>query len=215
MNPCLLFLLHCDQPPTGQPAGASDLIIRTAHPKDLTSLTEILADSFHPRTGIWALAYPMFRLGIYEDLRNRLCSTVPNYICLVAALADPSISTENSHRGTADFLAGTVEMALRSPPTWQRWGSQYPYISNLAVRLSCRRRGVARQLLLECERTALEWGFQDIYLHVLENNHQARQLYLKAGYRVRDIDPSWSSWFLGRPRRLFLHKHLTTGHGIS
>lgn len=208
MNPCFFNLLHCQQDPAGQPTGASQLIIRTALQRDLTSLTEILAESFHPQTGIWAFAYPMFRLGIYEDLRNRIRSNSPNYICLVATLSRASGSEEDTQSSPGDYLVGTVEMALRSPSSWQGWGSQYPYISNLAVRMSCRRRGVARQLLLSCERTALQWGFRDLYLHVLENNHQARQLYLKTGYQLKRIDPSWETILFARPRRLFLHKQL-------
>lgn len=221
MNPCFP-LLHRQPERAAQPNGASHFIIRAAHQNDLTSLTEILADSFHPRSGIWALAYPLFRLGIYEDLRNRLRLIPPNYVCLVAA--DPTGSTnpgsgedssplpkaQERQGANANSVVGTVEMALR-PCSWQPWSSQYPYISNLAVHRSCRRRGVAQQLLLRCERTALDWGFCDLYLHVLENNHQARQLYLKAGYRLHQSDPSWSDWLPGRPRRLFLHKHLAPG----
>jgi ribosomal protein S18 acetylase RimI-like enzyme len=142
-------------------------------------------------------AYPMLRLGIYEDLRNRLRSSSPHYVCLVAVA------------GVSEELAGTVEIALRSPYSWQSRSSQYPYISNLAVKTSSRRRGVARQLLLACERTALEWGYSDLYLHVLENNHHARQLYLKTGYQVRLVEPSYSAWLFRHPKRLFLHKPLT------
>jgi ribosomal protein S18 acetylase RimI-like enzyme len=183
--------------------GVSHITIRTAQVSDLTTLAEILADSFHPQTGIMRWAYPMVRLGIYEDLRNRLRSTSPHYVCLVAIAAVSTVA------GSREELAGTVEIALR-PPSWQPRSSQYPYISNLAVKKSCRRQGVARQLLLACERTSLEWGFQDLYLHVLENNHQARQLYLKTGYQLRQVEPSYSAWLLGRPKRLFLHKHLTS-----
>jgi ribosomal protein S18 acetylase RimI-like enzyme len=146
----------------------------------------------------------MLRLGIYEDLRNRLRSTSPYYVCLVA-VAEVSTVT-----GSREELAGTVEIALRSPPSWQPRNFQYPYISNLAVRKSCRRQGVARQLLLACEQTSLEWGYYHLYLHVLENNYQARQLYLKTGYQLRQVESSYSSWLLGRPKRLFLSKQLTS-----
>ncbi len=206
VNPCFSFWTPYEPTPAGQDAlagGVSHITIRTAQVSDLTTLAEILADSFHPQTGIMRWAYPMLRLGIYEDLRNRLRSTSPHYVCLVAIAAVSTVA------GSREELAGTVEIALR-PPSWQPRSSQYPYISNLAVKKSCRRQGVARQLLLACERTSLEWGFQDLYLHVLENNHQARQLYLKTGYQLRQVEPSYSAWLLGRPKRLFLHKHLTS-----
>jgi ribosomal protein S18 acetylase RimI-like enzyme len=199
-----------------QPAAAgkcscpSHFQIRPAQSVDLTALAEILADGFHSQEGIFGWAYPLLRLGIYEDLRNRLRSASPHYICLVAY--DPAATCTSE----GDDLTGTVEMAVRSTDLWQCDGNasaksvrcRYPYLSNLAVRPTHQRRGIAQQLLLKCERVALSWGFQDIYLHVLENNHQARQLYFKLGYRLHQVDSSWSAWLLGRPRQLFLHKRL-------
>lgn len=183
--------------------GKTHFLIRTAQTDDLTELAEILADSFHSRTGIGGWAYPLLRLGIYEDLRNRLRSPAPHYACLVAVQSVATIT------GDREELVGTVELALRSPPYWQLGSSQYPYISNLAVKRSHRRQGAAQQMLLSCERTAREWGFSDLYLHVLENNHSAGQLYRQLGYQVRSVDSSLGTWFLGQPKRLFLHKHST------
>lgn len=203
MNPCFPYIPRRAENLARQSANASSFYIRTVHQGDLSGLAEILADSFHPRTGIVRWLYPLLRLGIYEDLRVRLGSTSPNATCFVAVA---STFTQTGHR---EYLAGTVEIALRSSPTWQHRNLQYPYISNLAVRKSCRRRGVAQQLLLGCERAALEWGFRDLYLHVLESNHQARQLYLKTGYQLHQVDPIGYDCLLPlRPRRLFLHKHL-------
>lgn len=204
------------QPAAGQSEPSSHFQIRAAQPEDLTGLAEILGDSFHSRDGVLGWAYPLLRLGIYEDLRNRLRSTAQHYICLVAFDRAVRAATEGCPKGTGDELAGTVEMALRSTEPWASDGnastkgvrSRYLYVSNLAVRPTHRRRGVARQLLLSCEQVALSWGFQDLYLHVLENNHQARQLYFQLGYRLYQVDSSWSTWLLGRPRQLFLHKHL-------
>ncbi len=199
------------QPAAGQSDCPSHFQIRAAQSVDLTALAEILADGFHSQDGIFGWTYPLLRLGIYEDLRNRLRSASPHYICLVAV--DPAATGTSQ----GDDLAGTVEIAVRSTDLWQCDGnasaknvhSRYPYLSNLAVRPIHRRRGVAQQLLLKCERVALSWGFQDLYLHVLENNHQARQLYFKLGYRLHQVDSSWSAWLLGRPRQLFLHKRLS------
>ena len=187
----------------------SNFQIRAAQTGDLTGLAEILADSFHSQDGILGWAYPLVRLGIYEDLRNRLGSTSPHHICLVAVELAVTAATKGYVYGAGDELAGTVEMALRSIDPWAKLSSRYLYLSNLAVRPTHRRRGVAGQLLINCERVALSWGFQDLYLHVLENNHQARQLYFNLGYRLHQVDSSWSSVLLGRPRQLFLHKHLS------
>lgn len=207
MKPCFSFITPWEPAPAVEDAvavDASSFDIRRVQDHDLTTLAEILADSFHARTGLMSWAYPMLRLGIYEDLRNRLRSNLPHYVCLVA------IAKFSTVTGYREELAGTVEIALRSNSSWQLGKSQYPYISNLAVRKSCRRHGVARQLLLTCEQTAREWGFQDLYLHVLEDNEQAQQLYIKTGYKLRQVELSYLSWWLRRPKRLFLQKHLST-----
>ena len=179
----------------------SNFKIRAAQVEDLNTLAEILADSFHVQQGIFGWAYPLLRLGIYEDLRTRLRSNSPDRICLVAL---------NRAGKAAGDIVGTVEMGLRSTDPFARARSRYPYLSNLAVSRSDRRRGVAKQLLQKCERVALEWRFQDLYLHVLENNHHARQLYFNLGYQLHKVDSNWDNWLLGKPRQLFLHKHLHT-----
>lgn len=206
-----LFSSSTDEklPTAAQSDTYSHFQIRAALPEDLTSLAEILADSFHSHQGILGWAYPLLRLGIYEDLLTRLRSTLQHHICLVAVEGAANTAIEGCYH-SASNIAGTVEMALRSTEPFARTTGQYLYLSNLAVRPTYRRRGVANQLLLSCERVALEWGFQDLYLHVLENNHQARQLYFKLGYRLHKVDLSWTTWLLGRPRQLFLHKRLST-----
>jgi ribosomal protein S18 acetylase RimI-like enzyme len=207
VNPCFSFLRSDKSASVEQnihSANVDRCNIRTARAEDLTVLADILADSFHPRTGIIRWAYPVLRLGIYEDLRNRLRSTSPHYACFVA-VTNPANALDSTGE-----LAGTVELELRSSSSWQFRNLPYPYISNLAVRKSSRRQGIAQKLLLACEQVVLEWGFQDLYLHVLENNHQARQLYFKTGYQLRQAEPSYSIWLWQHPKRLFLHKPLVS-----
>jgi ribosomal protein S18 acetylase RimI-like enzyme len=107
-----------------------------------------------------------------------------------------------------DSLLGTVEISVKSPPLFQPWTAKYLYLSNLAVQEAYRRQGVALQLLQTCERIARDWGFRDLYLHVLENNHRAKRLYWKAGYRLQRIEINPLTVMLGQPRQLFLRKQL-------
>jgi len=235
VKPLFWFSKRQEQEPEETLPGSSPFQIRTAKPQDLSSIAQILADSFHSRAGISGWFYPLFRLGIYEDLRLRLQSNSPRYVCLVGVYQAPTVRDGESFSGLRvevkelllpksgvsrshqqhneaqkDFLAGTVEMTLRPSYPWRIYGSsQYPYLSNLAVRPECRRQGVARELLLSCEQIALDWGFQDLYLHVLENNQKARGLYTKLGYRLDQVDSSWGCFLWKQPRQLLLHKRLT------
>lgn len=174
--------------------------VRAAIGDDLKGVADIIADSFHSPNGLWGWAFPILRLGIYEDLRHRLASPPPHHICLVAT--DTSLST-------SDNLVGTVELGVRFSDAWTKSAYSVPYLSNLAIHPKYRRQGAASNLLSGCEKQALEWGFKDIYLHVLENNHQARQLYFKMGYRVHKVENSLNTLIFRRSRQILLHKHLS------
>ena len=173
----------------------TSITIRAAQFDDVEGLAEVLAQSFHPRQGL-SWIYPVLKLGIYEDLRSRLRSSSPHYACLVALIPATSEKEEE--------VIGTVEVALRT--VWLATHSQYPYISNLAVKAAYRRQGIAQKLLSKCEQVAGDWGFQEISLHVLDNNEQARQLYSKSGYRLQKAEDSLMSWLFKRPQRLLLSK---------
>jgi ribosomal protein S18 acetylase RimI-like enzyme len=173
--------------------------IRAVKQADLIELVDVLASSFHPQTGLNQWLFPLLRLGIYEDFRQRLRSAhSPDYSCLVAVKSGESYSP----------VLGTVEVTLRPTQFLLISTNPHPYLSNLAVNEIYRRQGIAHHLLLACERIVAERGYHDLYLHVLENNQPAKQLYLKAGYRIQSAEPLWCSWLLKRPRRLLLHKTL-------
>ncbi len=186
--------------PDGASAEVSGLVIRVAQPGDLTELVEVLSNSFYPQKGIGRWFFPILRMGMYEDLRQRLKSTSSgDYVCLVA-ISSPGQSYAS--------IVGTVEVALRSNYPLPIRSSFYPYLSNLAVQREYRRQGVAQRLLRTCEEIVVERGFHDLYLHVLEDNHSAKRLYLKAGYEQKQADPLWCSWLLKQPRRVLLNKQL-------
>ncbi|MGB3755184.1 MAG: GNAT family N-acetyltransferase [Rivularia sp. (in: cyanobacteria)] len=175
--------------------------IRLCTAADLADVAQIIAESFHSRHGIWGWAFPLLRLGIYEDLRHRLAIEAPHHVCLVVV--------DTSDRANSNLVA-TVELSVRLGDTWTYTGTRksFAYLSNLAVHPQYRRQGAARALLTSCEKVAAEWGFKDLYLHVLENNHQARQLYFKLGYRMHQIDSNWNTFFFRRSRQILLYKHL-------
>jgi ribosomal protein S18 acetylase RimI-like enzyme len=177
-----------------------NVTIRTAQPTDIGDLVEVLASSFYSHGGMMRWLFPIMRLGIYEDMRQRLRSPLSSgYNCLVAC---PSPTTGNPP------ILGTAEVSMHASNPLLIRSHPYPYLSNLAVHPGYRRRGIAQKLLLACERMVLEQGYQHIYLHVLEDNNAAKQLYLMAGYQLQSADPLWCSRLLRRPRRLLLYKKL-------
>lgn len=201
MNFCSSFLTHQQPALAESTLQAGQLVIRTADFPDLHSLAGVLTDSFHSGEGLMVWFQPLLKLGIYEDLRTRLRSRSPHYLCLVALLS----MVDGEYK--SDQIAGTVEMTLRYA-SQATGGVKYPYIANLAVQEQQRRQGIASKLMAHCDQTALIWGFRDIYLHVLEDNEQAKQLYLNCGYRFCHLEPSYLACLFKRPRRLLMHKHL-------
>jgi ribosomal protein S18 acetylase RimI-like enzyme len=178
--------------------------IRLAQLSDLFELSEIITHSFYPPHQLWRWVYPLLKLSIYEDLRQRLRSNSPEYFCFVATVP---VIRDQDHQ---ELLVGTVEIAIRSQLASVQNGKAYPYISNLAIHSHYRRQGIARQLLQYCEKTACEWGFEEICLHVLENNDPAQKLYYTNGYQLAQRESTMISWLLKHPKRCFLIKSLSS-----
>ncbi len=181
------------------PLPESDLHIAPASLPDLPALVDILIHSFYQDTLLQRWAEPLLRIAIQEDLRQRLQGQDKPYLCLLAR--------------TGAGVAGTAELTL---PSRFLSGDRYPYVSNLAVHKRYRRQGVARALLSACETAVQTWGFPRIYLHVMEDNRPACQLYGGAGYRLASQGQSWlGSWLCHRPRRLLLTKTLKLNPGST
>lgn len=176
--------------------------VRPADLRDLDRLADVLTGSFYDRDGWRQWVYPFIRLGIYEDLKQRLKAQSPRYACL-AAIAAPTAGSTATH---GDAIAGTVEASLRQPWPWQ--GDRHVYISNLAVDQTFRRQGIALTLLRSCEQVAQRWGIRELHLHVMEDNLAARALYRKAGFSVVQTEDSPASWLGLQARRLLMHKTL-------
>jgi ribosomal protein S18 acetylase RimI-like enzyme len=177
--------------------------IRAVCEDEIDRVADIITHSFHFDRGWMSWFTPLFKLGIAEDLRHRLRAQVPNPrpsklpqpVCSIAICTDRSQS----------YVVGTIEVGARNASD-RLPRNRYAYISNLAVSKEWRRKGIAQELLVECEQIAKSWGYTELYLHVMADNERGRNLYQKLGYElvVADFARSMIPWY--RPQRLFLRK---------
>ena len=182
--------------------------IRAARNSDADALADLLVSSFHRQEGLAGLLYPFWRMALREDIRNRLRRQSLHYCCLVAVVQPPKAAATAA--SDAPDIVGTVEMSLRPQFTlpMQYWFRSFPYLSNLAVMSTYRRHGIASRMITVCETTAKQWGYQDLYLHVLENNEVACALYQRLGFSICRTEFNPLTMILGQPRQILLHKAL-------
>lgn len=186
----------------------SKLTVRPATAEDTKAISSVLTQSFYNFPDVVNWVYPFLRFTINEDLRYRLRSHSPLYRCLVAKLVHPKDGDRYlTDESNGDLVVGTAEIALRSLSLWST-NLQYPYISNLAVHRDFRRLGIGSQLLSKCEQIALEWGYQETRLHVLDSNDSAKQLYCNNGYQISQIEANWVNLWFDYSPRLLLKKQL-------
>jgi ribosomal protein S18 acetylase RimI-like enzyme len=58
-----------------------------------------------------------------------------------------------------------------------------PYVSNFLIAPRSRKAGNAQLTMLECERIAREWGYNELFLHVEAFRKPALSLYTKCGFK--------------------------------
>lgn len=176
--------------------------VRPAMMADLNQVAEVLASSFYASNGWQRWLYPVLRFSIYEDLKQRIQGGQQHYRCLAAIAPDQG----NQHQ---PVVVGTLEIAYRQPGLLNFHQPRAVYISNLAVREGCRRRGIARRLLQAAEALSLDWGFRELSLHVMTNNTHARMLYQTMGYQLHRVEPTIFSLLNLQPSKLLLRKVLS------
>ena len=184
--------------------------IRAVREDEIHCVADIITRSFHFDRGWMAWFTPLFKLGIAEDLRHRLRANVPsaNPNKLQQQVCSIAVYTERDD----PQVIGTIEVGVRTAHNYrQPTPHRYVYISNLAVSREFRRRGIAQELLENCEQLTRSWGYSELHLHVMGNNERGRNLYQKLGYEIVSIEFVWSILPWHRPERLFLCKQLDAG----
>eukprot|EP00815_Leptocylindrus_aporus_P006839 CAMPEP_0116060680 /NCGR_PEP_ID=MMETSP0322-20121206/6569_1 /TAXON_ID=163516 /ORGANISM="Leptocylindrus danicus var. apora, Strain B651" /LENGTH=228 /DNA_ID=CAMNT_0003545365 /DNA_START=71 /DNA_END=757 /DNA_ORIENTATION=+ len=112
--------------------------------------------------------------------RNQMADFRRRYGNSLNAKSDLFIA--QSSNGEIMGCAG-LEVDLIKPRTSRENGIKAPLMSNVAVGKKFRRKGIAEDLVKCAEKTAVEWGYTDLYLLVERKNVAAVKLYMKAGYK--------------------------------
>ncbi|KAF8080301.1 hypothetical protein N665_0957s0002 [Sinapis alba] len=193
------------------PAVSPEIVVREARLEDCWEVAETHCTSFFPGYS--------FPLDIVLRV-DRLMAMIMGFslppgcqrICLVAVIGssvDEPICigpTQGFKIGAFDakislnrgYVAGilTVDTVAdylpRKGPLRQR-RTGIAYISNVAVRESFRRKGIAKRLIWKAEALAKSWGCRAVGLHCELNNLGATKLYKDQGYRSIKI-PQGASW---------------------
>jgi len=168
------------------------IMIRVAQKKDVFELANTIIACFYDFPPMLNWVNPILKLTLSEDLRYRLKKSSTLYCCFVAT--------------TKSEIVGAIEVSLQKP--WWSVTTQFPYISNLAVKNIYRRQGIAKRLLIQCEQISRNWGYQEIRLHVLSDNHAAQKLYLGLGYKFISEEMTWYCWLPHYSSRLLMKKEL-------
>ena len=153
-----------------QPTKPKKFYIRDANFNDLSTASVILVDSFHQPS----------MLKPYHLIRelDRLQSNFP-YGDKKHSMYVAYAEKDGSVLGFCDVDARPSKLP-NAPPR--------PYLSDLAVDVRWRRRGIARALISACERKAMEFGYRVLYLRVKYYNHAAVLMYAGMGYEIMEDD---------------------------
>ena len=174
---------------------SGSLFIRPIRTSDVSTAATLLSSTFYGQDGWFRWLVPIFQLGIAQDLHLRCIAPPPRSVCLVAIGKDRRV-------------VGMVELSSRYLDVWSTKPLLVLYVSNLAVTSALRRQGIGSQLLMACEPIAKSWGFQELFLHVKDENQVARGLYQKLGYRLHRLElPLWAA-LLGQSQHLLLRKSI-------
>mmetsp|Transcript_1853 Transcript_1853/g.3216 ORF Transcript_1853/g.3216 Transcript_1853/m.3216 type:complete len:289 (+) Transcript_1853:110-976(+) len=143
-------------------------------------------------------------LGFWNRGGKRLTnpSLQPSSDGLILVATPPSLLDKSvKSRTITNNLISVVEIGLEpangllSPPLKGLFApdpvqlsSMQPYLSNLCVAGSYRRRGIGQYMCHICEHIAVTlWDRDMMYLHVETNNAPAKYMYEKIGYKPNDL----------------------------
>ncbi|XP_061362861.1 GCN5-related N-acetyltransferase 10, chloroplastic [Gastrolobium bilobum] len=172
---------------------------------EIKKAAQVQAEAFHVPVALFNdLFFQFFQAEVLSGLLYKLNNSPPNrYACLVAEPAKNDTDSSEQLVGVIDVTVLRDQNVLQHLPAE---AEEYLYISGIAVSKTFRRRKIATALLKACDMLSILWGFEFLALRAYEEDLGARKLYANAGYQVVSRDPPWSSYWIGRKRRVLMIK---------
>uniref|UniRef100_A0A2P2IY80 Uncharacterized protein LOC103332367 n=2 Tax=Rhizophora mucronata TaxID=61149 RepID=A0A2P2IY80_RHIMU len=192
------------------PTVSPEIVVREARIEDCWEVAETHCSSFFPE-----YSFPLdFALRVDRIVAMLSGFAIPHgcrRTCLVAVVSGSDsqacvFGSEDFKIGGFDgkfsinrgYVAGilTVDTVAdflpRKGPLRQR-RTGIAYISNVAVRKTFRRKGIAKRLIAKAEAQARSWGCRAIALHCDLNNPGATKLYRGQGFKCIKV-PEGANW---------------------
>ncbi|XP_071732076.1 GCN5-related N-acetyltransferase 10, chloroplastic [Rutidosis leptorrhynchoides] len=175
---------------------------------EMRSVANIQAEAFYEPVILFNdVFFQFFQAEVLSGLLYRLKNSPPDrYACLVAE----SIASDNEENRQ---MVGVVDLMVfrdQSVLVHLSGADEYLYVSGIAVLRNFRRKKVASALLKACEMVAIIWGYKYLVLRAYEDDFGARNLYMRAGYKIVSGDPVWTTSWIGRRRRILMIKECNT-----
>ncbi|XP_050236472.1 uncharacterized protein LOC126686461 [Mercurialis annua] len=182
------------------------LLIRVMRPDEMDVTVKLLAESFAESMLLPYGYVSLLRFLVKQYLIER-GSVMPHAVTLIGFYRDG-----DGEDGEEMVLAGTVEVcfdkrgANASPPT-PTPPKNSPYICNMTVKESLRRRGLGWNLLKASEELISQMSCErEVYLHCRMIDSAPFNMYIKAGYNVVNTDSIFVLLMLQRRKHLMCKK---------
>ncbi|XP_010928963.1 GCN5-related N-acetyltransferase 5, chloroplastic-like [Elaeis guineensis] len=173
--------------------------------KELEAAALLLAEPYSRAMHLSDGTMPVAAFVLKQDMAERRV-LVPHVALLVGFYYKDRDGEEAELACTADISFDAIG-AHPSPGT-PRPPKEYPYIGNVAVKKTLRRKGIGSQLIKACEELIIQMKAErKVYLHCRVTDTGPLRLYEKTGYKVVKTD-SILVWLRCKPRRYLMSKEL-------
>lgn len=164
--------------------GDADLIrVSNMNLVDFPQVFSMCMDQFSPecKSNGDAIALTM-KIGLLFVPKLLLPNVMGHQIFCLKENADNIIAFVDLSLQTTDGSLDTLKRTTLRYRQQKYKNSLEPYVCNLLVKPTHRKRGMATMIISHCETVAASWGHSYLNLHVERDEMAALSLYLKAGF---------------------------------